>query len=141
MAPKEITPGVVNVWHGGDLLFEIDATNRRCPSEGEFLRHHGTVYVVTRVVTFYSASLDGYDMNVAVEPVRVFQWVFNTTGEVEAAYKLAKERDMSDCAYIASACRLKSTIDPILAGDGDRADQLRKLLGIVVSGTGCGVIE
>ena len=126
--PKEITPGVVNVWHGGTLLFEYDAKGRRCPSEGEFLRHHGSVYVVTRVVTFYSASLDGYDINVAVEPVRVFQWVFNTQSEVEAAYKLASDRDLSDCAYIASACRLKSAIDNVLALGGEKADLLRQAL-------------
>ena len=140
MIPREISPGVVNVWHGGTLLFEIDATNRRCPSEGEFLRHHGSVYVVTRVVTFYSASLDGYDINVAVEPVRVFQWVFNTQSEIEAAYKLAEDRDLSDCAYIASACRLKSAIDSILLLDGEKAKKLRKLLQIE-PGPGCGVVE
>ena len=128
MSPKEITPGVVNVWHGGELLFEIDATNRRCPSEGEFLRHHGSVYVVTRVVTFYSAALDGYDINVAVEPVRVFQWVFNTQSEIEAAYKLAEALALSDCAYIASACRLKSAIDSVLALGGEKADLLRQAL-------------
>lgn len=138
--PYEVTPGTIGVWHGGELLFECDAKGRRCPSEGEFLRHHGTTYFVTKCVTFYSASIDGYDINVTVEPVRMFHWVFSSHRDIELATQAAKESGLSDCAYIASACRMKATIEPILRENGERADQLRQLLGIE-PGPGCGVIE
>lgn len=116
------------VWCKGKHLFTV-SDDKRPPFEGAYLTHEGTLYQVTHTHHFYSAAGDSHDLCAMVAPVPLFHFVFTSRKDVDAAYAEAEKSDLSDAAYIRTACRMKPIIDEILR-DELRGPVLRELIGL-----------
>jgi hypothetical protein len=110
--------GMLSVYCGHTELFSVRLEHYRDHAPGEFIRHHGSLYVVTSSVTQYSGNIDSFDVCVDVAPVSIMSLLWADKNLRAAVQELKESLDMdSDASVITRALRMSCTLERLRLSD------------------------
>ena len=140
--PKTIH-SMLTAWCGNEEVFAHSVGAIRTPDVGQYVRHHGSLYVVDNVIFHYSAMMDGYEIEVRLRHAPFFELLFKSKVERELVAECAKDRNLSEAAFITKAVRVMQAIEHVVKNNPRKQKLLKELMtpGNEPAGTGWAGID